>query len=121
MDIEELKRIVDEQANDEGLWFVAKFASEDRLQRELRRLHAAIEAVEAPQQGNELTPRQQLELAADLLKQLGTELATLRKQILADLAQIYGLLEIGYVEQAADYCRNCAKEYAPQPAEGDGE
>jgi hypothetical protein len=39
-----LREIVDEQAEDEGLWFVAVTASEAYLQEELRRLHAAIEA-----------------------------------------------------------------------------
>ena len=37
------QRVVDEQANDEGLWFTARTASEAYLQRELRRLHAVIE------------------------------------------------------------------------------
>ncbi len=41
-----LQIIVDEQAEDVGLWFVAQTASEAYLQQELRRLHAAIE--EAP-------------------------------------------------------------------------
>lgn len=36
-------RIVDEQAKDEGLWFIAETAAEAYLQQELRRLHAAIE------------------------------------------------------------------------------
>jgi hypothetical protein len=35
--------LVDEQAEDEGLWFVAQTAPEAYLQQELRRLHAAIE------------------------------------------------------------------------------
>jgi len=40
-----VRRLVDEQAGDDGLWFVAQTASEAYLQQELRRLHAAIEAV----------------------------------------------------------------------------
>lgn len=40
-----LLRLVDEQAEDEGLWFVARTAPEAYLQQELRRLHAAIEEV----------------------------------------------------------------------------
>lgn len=32
-----------EQANDEGLWFSAVYASEAYLQQELRRLHTVIE------------------------------------------------------------------------------
>lgn len=42
----ELMSIVNEQAEDECLWFVAQTAPEAYLQQELRRLHAAIEAVE---------------------------------------------------------------------------
>lgn len=38
-----LRAIVDEQAEDEGLWFIAATAPEAYLQQELRRLHAAIE------------------------------------------------------------------------------
>ena len=37
------RALVAQQAEDEGLWFVAVTASEAYLQRELRRLHAAIE------------------------------------------------------------------------------
>ena len=37
--------LVDEQAEDEGLWFNAITASEAYLQQELRRLHAAMELV----------------------------------------------------------------------------
>ncbi len=37
------QRVVDEQAEDEGLWFNAMHASEGYLQQELRKLHAAIE------------------------------------------------------------------------------
>lgn len=36
-------QMVDEQANDDGLWFVPVTITEDYLQRALRRLHAAIE------------------------------------------------------------------------------
>lgn len=39
----DLQKIVDEQAEDEGLWFIAETAPEGYLQQELRRLHAAIE------------------------------------------------------------------------------
>jgi len=37
--------IVQAQAEDEGLWFVARTAPEGYLQKELRRLHEAIEDV----------------------------------------------------------------------------
>ena len=43
MTIKELRAIIDEQAEDEGLWFIAQYASEAYLQQELRRLHEAIE------------------------------------------------------------------------------
>lgn len=38
-----IKRVVDEQAEDEGLWFIAETCSEAYLQQELRRLHFVIE------------------------------------------------------------------------------
>ena len=44
--VEKLERIqtfVNKQAKDDGLWFVAKYASEAYLQQELRKLHALIE------------------------------------------------------------------------------
>lgn len=39
-----LQGLVDKQAEDDGLWFVAQTAPEAYLQQELRRLHAAIES-----------------------------------------------------------------------------
>lgn len=39
-----IRGIVNEQAEDEALWFVPAYISEDFLQRALRRLHAEIEA-----------------------------------------------------------------------------
>lgn len=41
--IDEVIKLVDEQAEDEGLWFVAETTSEAYLQSALRRLHAVIE------------------------------------------------------------------------------
>ena len=38
-----LMAVVNEQAEDEALWFIAEYITEDFLQRALRRLHAAIE------------------------------------------------------------------------------
>lgn len=35
--------VVNEQAEDGGLWFVPETITEDYLQRALRRLHAAVE------------------------------------------------------------------------------
>jgi hypothetical protein len=46
--IEKLVEIVNQQAEDDGLWFVAEYASEGYLQKELRLLHAAIEELAAP-------------------------------------------------------------------------
>ena len=40
-----LRGLVDAQANDDGLWFVARTAPEAYLQQALRRLHAAVEAL----------------------------------------------------------------------------
>ncbi len=39
----EIQELVDEQAEDAGLWLVAKTAPEAYLQQELRKLHALIE------------------------------------------------------------------------------
>lgn len=41
--MENAKAVVNEQAEDEGLWFVPKYITEDYLQKSLRRLHAAVE------------------------------------------------------------------------------
>jgi hypothetical protein len=44
-----IQAVVNEQADDDGLWFVARSISEAYLQEELRRLHAVIEqAVHEP-------------------------------------------------------------------------
>jgi hypothetical protein len=43
MNEQAIKAIVDEQADDEGLWFRAETAAEAYVQAALRRLHAAIE------------------------------------------------------------------------------
>ena len=39
----EIRKLVDEQAEDEGLWFIAQTAPEAYLQEHLRRLHALVE------------------------------------------------------------------------------
>lgn len=41
--MDDVRRLVNQQAEDEGLWFDAETAAEGYLQQELRRLHAAIE------------------------------------------------------------------------------
>ena len=43
--LKRLKQLVDEQAEDEGLWFVTQSVSETYLQQELRKLHASIECI----------------------------------------------------------------------------
>lgn len=47
MDMRALRRVVDEQAEDAGLWFVAETAPEAYLQQALRRLHRLIETAES--------------------------------------------------------------------------
>lgn len=37
-----IQALINKQANDEGLWFKAEYASEDYLQKALRDLHEAI-------------------------------------------------------------------------------
>lgn len=59
--------IVDEQAEDEGLWFIARTAPEAYLQQELRRLHAAVEAA-CPAAPEWLTPDHRPLLEADFEK-----------------------------------------------------
>jgi hypothetical protein len=41
--LREIRAVVDRQADDEGLWFVAASAAEAYLQQELRHLHMVIE------------------------------------------------------------------------------
>ena len=45
MDHEDPKDVVNEQAEDEGLWCHPHYASEAYMQQALRRLHAAVEGV----------------------------------------------------------------------------
>lgn len=41
--LQELFDLIFMQSEDDGLWFKAEYATEDLLQSELRRLHAAVE------------------------------------------------------------------------------
>ena len=41
--VDDIREVVDQQANDEGLWCEAETAPEAYLQQELRRLHRVIE------------------------------------------------------------------------------
>jgi len=41
--LDTIKRLVNEQAEDEGLWFNPKYITEDYLQQALRHLHYVIE------------------------------------------------------------------------------
>lgn len=43
MDKVKIRAMVDEQAKDDGLWFMPQTAPEAYLQQELRKLHALIE------------------------------------------------------------------------------
>ena len=43
--IEFLGDLINHQAMDEGLWFIAETASEAYLQQELRKLHSAAESI----------------------------------------------------------------------------
>lgn len=45
--VEALRRLVDQQAEDEGLWFEAETTPEAYLQEKLRHLHASIEDIDA--------------------------------------------------------------------------
>jgi cell division ATPase FtsA len=42
-ELDEVRKLVDVQAEDEGLWFVAQTAPEAYLQHHLRILHALVE------------------------------------------------------------------------------
>jgi hypothetical protein len=41
--VSDIEQFVANQANDEGLWFVAQTGAEGYLQQELRSLHKAVE------------------------------------------------------------------------------
>lgn len=41
--LEKIQAVVDEQAKDQALWFIAETITEAYLQQELRRLHKVIE------------------------------------------------------------------------------
>ncbi|KKM01044.1 hypothetical protein LCGC14_1798340 [marine sediment metagenome] len=49
-----LRRIVDKQANDDGLWFAAKTAPEAYLQHALRMLHEIVEGKTSVERALEL-------------------------------------------------------------------
>lgn len=49
MDEAAIKKLVAEQAEDDGLWFRAETAAEAYLQQELRKLHETIEGKPAAQ------------------------------------------------------------------------
>ena len=42
-EIKQIKKLIDKQAKDKGLWFIATTTSEAYLQQELRKLHYCIE------------------------------------------------------------------------------
>lgn len=43
--IKDALQMVNEQAEDEGLWFIPVYISEDYLQQSLRALHEAVELI----------------------------------------------------------------------------
>lgn len=43
--VEDILKMVESQAEDDGLWFIAETAPEAYLQQQLRRLHEAVERV----------------------------------------------------------------------------
>ncbi len=45
--VQQLQAVVNKQAEDDGLWFIATRASEAYLQQELRALHRAVESATA--------------------------------------------------------------------------
>lgn len=49
LQVDPIRALVDEQAEDGGLWFVAETITEDYLQRALRKLHAVIENLKPAQ------------------------------------------------------------------------
>lgn len=49
---ENVMKLVNKQAEDEGLWFDAKTAPEAYLQAELRKLHYSIEMAEKEENGD---------------------------------------------------------------------
>lgn len=55
-DIAVLRDVVNEQADDEGLWFIAQTASEAYVQAALRRLHEVIEGKTSEECARELVP-----------------------------------------------------------------
>ena len=50
---DELVRLVNEQAEDEGLWFLAPTAAEAYVQTALRKLHAAVERARLSQRSTD--------------------------------------------------------------------
>lgn len=86
---DKLVAMVNQQAEDEGLWFEAQTAPEAYLQQELRELHAAVEASQATvgeddvkRLGKKLTPWAQHNLTVNLTR-YGVEEFT--RAVLAEL------------------------------------
>lgn len=74
--LREALKLVEEQANDEGLWFHAATAPENYLQIALRELHAKVEALSQPADaahGWKLVPEWKLRRAAEILERDGDE------------------------------------------------
>jgi hypothetical protein len=67
--IDGLQALVNEQAEDELLWFIAETMPEAYLQQELRRLHAAIEKRVAPPTDGDLISRKAAIEALDKMRE----------------------------------------------------
>ena len=67
-----IRALVDEQAEDDGLWFVAQYAPEAYLQKALRRLHEVIEGKTGGEIARELvsTEHDQQERANEVCERL---------------------------------------------------
>ena len=79
---------VAQQAEDEGLWFIAATAPEGYLQSELRRLHAAVEACDPPSRREELaiTP-EMIEAGIETLRDHETFIGNLGPSMEENLVQ----------------------------------
>lgn len=83
-----LKRIVNQQAKDDGLWFRAISAPEQYLQMELRKLHKAIEG--SPKINDEYLPGRRF-MAFKSLSQRYTGLALVIRQKKGGMFECQGL------------------------------
>ena len=100
---ERLLRIVEAQANDAGLWFVAQTAPEGYLQSELRRLHAAVESHLSSSESKGMVM-----VSVEQLKALREQVVTLQTR----LHELDGILS---KESAAHYDASVDRPASPAP------